>query len=147
MDKWVPRCDHAHVTVRESRLDQVRVQHVMHTGVLTTDPTTPLRVVARLMSQQRVHAVAVADPDHARRPFGIVSALDVVAAAAAGGAEETAGEAASTEVVTVSSSDSLDHAARVMLEHRLSHLIVVDPASGHPCGMLSALDIAAAYAD
>lgn len=117
----------------------------MHTGVLTTDPTTPLRVVARLMSQQRVHAVAVADPEHARRPFGIVSALDVVAAAAAG-VDETAGEAASTEVVTVGANDSLDHAAQVMLEHRLTHLIVVDPASGHPCGVLSALDIASAYA-
>lgn len=146
MDKRVPQCEYASVTVRDSRLDHVRVHDVMHTGVLTTDPTTSLRVVARLMSEQRVHAVAVADPDHARRPFGIVSALDVVAAAAAG-ADETAGEAASTEVVTVQSSDSLDHAANVMLEHRLSHLIVVDPASGHPCGVLSALDIASAYAD
>ena len=145
MDKSVRQCDDARVTIHDSRLDHVRVQAVMHTGVLTTDPTTPLRVVARLMSQQRVHAVAVADPEHARRPFGIVSALDVVAAAAAG-ADETAGEAASTEVVTVRANDSLDHAAQVMLEHRITHLIVVDPASGHPCGVLSALDIASAYA-
>lgn len=133
------------MSVPEIRLEHVRVQDVMHTGVLTTDPSTPLRVVARLMAQQRVHAVAVADPDHVRRPFGIVSVLDI-AAAAASGVEETAGQAASTEVVTVSAADSLDHAARVMSEHNLSHLIVVDPSSGHPCGMLSALDVAAAYA-
>jgi len=113
--------------------------------VLTTDPTTPLRVVARLMAQQRVHAVAVADPDHVRRPFGIVSALDVVAAAAAG-IDETAAQAASTEVVTVSCDDPVDQAARVMSEHSLAHLIVVDASTGHPCGVLSALDIAAAYA-
>ncbi len=133
------------MTVSETRLEHVRVQDVMHTGVLTTDPTTPLRVVARLMAQQRVHAVAVADPDHARRPFGIVSALDVVAAAAAG-IEETAAQAASTEVVTVSADDPVDQAARVMCEHGLGHLIVVDPATGHPCGVLSALDVASAYA-
>lgn len=134
------------MTVSETRLEHVRVQDVMHTGVLTTDPTTPLRVVARLMAQQRVHAVAVADPDHARRPFGIVSALDVVAAAAAG-IDETAAQAASTEVVTVSADESVDQAARVMCEHGLGHLIVVDPATGHPCGVLSALDVASAYAE
>ncbi len=117
----------------------------MHTGVLTTDPSTPLRVVARLMAQQRVHAVAVADPEYTRRPFGIVSAIDVVAAAAAG-IEETAAQAASTEVVTVRSDDPVDQAARVMAEHNLGHLIVVDPSTGHPCGVLSALDVAAAYA-
>jgi predicted transcriptional regulator len=146
MDKAVPRCEDATMTGSETRLEHVRVHDVMHTGVLTTDPTTPLRVVARLMVEQRVHAVAVADPDHSRRPFGIVSALDVVAAAA-GGVEETAGQAASTGVVTVSSADSLAEAARVMAEHTLTHLIVVDPAAGHPIGVLSALDVAAAYAD
>ncbi len=134
------------MSISETRLEHIRVHDAMHTGVLTTDPTTSLRVVARLMAQQRVHAVAVADPDHARRPHGFVSALDVVAAAAAG-IDESAGEAAATEVVTITSADSLDQAARLMTEHQLGHLIVVDPASGHPVGVLSALDIAAAYAE
>jgi len=116
----------------------------MHTGILTTDSSTPLRLVARLMAENHVHAVAVAEPDHVRRPWGIVTALDV-AAVAASGVEQTAGEAASSEVVTVSSGDGLDHAASVMAQHRISHLIVVDPASGHPCGILSTIDVAAAY--
>ena len=64
-------------------------------------PTTPLRVVARLMAEQRVHAVAVADADHARRPWGIITDLEV-AAAAAEEADQTAGEAAKHEVVTIS---------------------------------------------
>ena len=133
------------MTLSGPSLAHVRVHQVMHTGILTTDPSTPLRVVARLMADQRVHAVAVSDPDNARRPWGIVSTLDVAAAAAAS-ADGTAGEAAATEVVTVSASDPLDQAARVMVEHNVSHLIVIDPGSGHPAGILSSLDIAAAYA-
>lgn len=133
------------MTIQEARLAHSRVQDVMHTGILTTDPSTPLRVVARLMAEQRVHAVAVADPDYARRPWAIVSALDVAAAAGLD-ADETAGEAAATEIVCVSTDDPLDAAARVMVEHGLSHVIVVDSAHGHPCGILSTLDVAAAYA-
>ncbi|MDE3131686.1 MAG: CBS domain-containing protein [Acidobacteriota bacterium] len=133
------------MTIHDPHLSHVRVADAMHTGILATDPTTPLRVVAQLMADQRVHAVAVADPDHVRRPLGFVTVAEV-AAAAAEGIEETAGQAAATEVVTVSAAEQLDTAARIMVEHAIGHLIVVDPASGHPCGILSALDIAAAYA-
>lgn len=133
------------MSLRDGPLAHVRVHDAMHTGILTTDASTPLRVVARLMAEQRVHAVAVTNPDNVGRPWGIVSALDVAAAAAAA-AETTAGEAAATAVVTVSASDPLEHAARVMVEQRLSHLIVVDPTTGHPAGILSSLDVVAAYA-
>jgi CBS domain-containing protein len=133
------------MTLYEPRLAHVRVHDAMHTGILTTDETTPLRVVARLMAEQRVHAIAVSDPEYTRRPWGIVTALDV-ATAAAGDIDETAGEAAATEIVTVSSNESLDRAAQLMVEHGLSHLVVVDPATGHPSGILSTLDVAAVYA-
>jgi CBS domain-containing protein len=133
------------MTISEAPLARVQVQEVMHTGMLTTDPTTPLRVVARLMAEQRVHAVAVADPDHARRPWGIITDLEV-AAAAAEGLDETAGEAAQHGVVTISATDSLSWAAQQMIEHGVSHLVVVDPNTGHPIGILSTLDVAAAYA-
>lgn len=131
------------MTIPETPLARVHVQDVMHTGMLTTDPTTPLRVVARLMSEQRVHAVAVAD--HARRPWGIITDLEV-AAAAAEDVDETAGEAAKHEVVTISATDSLSWAAQQMIEHGASHLVVVDPGTGHPIGIISTLDVAAAYA-
>ena len=133
------------MTIQEPSLSHVRVSEIMHTGILTTDPSTPLRVVAQLMVEQRVHAVAVADPDHVRRPFGFVTVADI-AAAAAGDIDEAAGQAAATEIVTIPSSESVDTAARLMVEHSIDHLIVVDAAHGHPSGILSGLDIAAAYA-
>ena len=132
------------MAIAQTPLAHVHVKDVMHTGILTTDPSTPLRVVARLMADQRVHAVAVADPDHGRRPWGIVSTLDV-AAAAAQGLDGTAGEAATGDIVTVSSTECIEYAAQIMAEEKLEHLIVVDPATGHPAGILSTLDVAAAY--
>ena len=32
-----------------------------------------------------------------------------------------------------------------MVQHGVSHVVVLDAANGHPCGILSTLDIAAAY--
>lgn len=133
------------MTLHDPYLSHVLVSDVMHTGILTTDPTTPLRVVAQLMTEQRVHAIAVADPDYARHPLGFVTVAEI-AAAAADALDETAGEAAATEIVTVPSSESIDEAARLMVEHSVDHLIVVDATHGHPCGILSGLDIAASYA-
>ena len=133
------------MATREPHMSHVRVHDAMHTGILTTDPTTPLRTAAKLMADQRVHAIAVADPDHSRRPWGIITAQDI-AAAVSEDLDITAGEAAVSEVVTVSSSDPLDHAAHLMVQHGLSHLIVVDAATGHPSGILSTLDVVAAYA-
>ncbi len=80
------------------------------------------------------------------RAVGVLSDLDVVTAAAAG-AECTASEAAATEAVTVSSDETLLGAARLMSEHGVSHLVVLDRASGHPLGVLSTLDVATVYAE
>lgn len=133
------------MTIPQTPLERIHVRDVMHTGILTTDPSTPLRVVARLMAEQRVHAVAVADPDHTRRPWGIITDLDLAAAAAEDADEKTC-EVGKHDVVTVSSADSLIWAAQQMIQHGVSHLVVVDPSTGHPAGILSTLDVAAAYA-
>lgn len=134
------------MTIHDPNLAHVRVSDAMHTGILTTDPTTPLEVVAGLMADNRIHAVAVADPDHARRPYGFITVTEI-AAAAADDVRLTAGQACATEVVTVTSSARLDEAARLMVEHAIDHLIVIDPANGHACGVLSGIDVAGAYAN
>jgi CBS domain-containing protein len=116
----------------------------MHAGILSCTSDTPLPEVAAMMSEHRVHAVAVVDHDGGR-PAAVVSDLDVVAAAA-GGAEPSALQAAATEPLTVSAGESLHRAAQLMVEHGVAHLVVLDAASGYPVGVLSTLDIAAAYA-
>lgn len=116
----------------------------MHAGIICVSPETPLPALARVMAERRVHAVAISSAADGGRPTGIVSALDVVAAAANEDGR-TAGELAATELLTVSSLERLDHAAQLMAEHELSHLIVTDAASGQPSGILSTLDVVAAY--
>jgi predicted transcriptional regulator len=133
------------MTISDDALAHIRVSDVMHTGMLTTDPTTPLRVVARLMADQHVHAIAVADPNYARRPWGFVTTLGV-AKAAAEESDAIAGEVAETDILTVLADQSLGSAAQLMADNGVTHLIVIDPSTGHPSGILSSLDVAAAYA-
>jgi CBS domain-containing protein len=120
---------------------QVLVRDAMHVGILSCDRDTPLRALAREMAERGVYAVAVVGNE---RIWGMISAVDI-AAAIASGIEQSAGEASATWVVTVSADDRLDRAARLMAEHALGHLIVIEPATGHPIGILSALDVAAIY--
>jgi CBS domain-containing protein len=134
------------ITQRGPVIDHVRVGDCMHAGIISCLPDTSLAEVARMMAHHRVHAIAVADLDHGR-PFGlwgVVTDMDVMAAVA-NGRNHTAGDVAATEGIKISAREPLDHAARTMEEHGVAHLVVVDPASSYPVGIISTLDIAAAY--
>jgi len=54
----------------------VSVEHVMATNVVSVQPETPLRDVARTMIKEKIHRVVVLDED--RRLYGIVTATDFV---------------------------------------------------------------------
>jgi CBS domain-containing protein len=126
------------------QLQHVRVGDCMHHGILSCAMDAPLGEVAGMMAKYRVHAVVVNDPETSR-PFGVVSEIDV-ASAVASGEEPCAHEMAATEALAISARESLDRAAQLMSEHSVSHLVVLDSASGHPIGILSALDLAGVYA-
>lgn len=117
----------------------------MHTGILSCTSDAPLAQVASIMAEHRVHAVAITERDDTR-PIGVVSDIDLVAAVASE-ADLTALQAAATEPLSVSAGESLHRAAQLIAEHGVAHLVVLDPASGYPVGVLSTLDIAAVYAD
>jgi len=127
-----------------STLAHARVGDCMHTGILSCAADATLAEVAEIMSANRVHAVAVTDHGHSK-PVGIVSDLDVVAAVATG-TDPGALQVAATQPLAVSAEESLGRAAQMMSEHALTHLVVIDATGGYPVGVLSALDIAAAYA-
>jgi CBS domain-containing protein len=129
---------------RAAGLPRVRVSDCMHAGILSCTTDAPLTEVAGIMSEHRVHAVAVVDRDGGR-PVAVVSDLDVVAAAASG-TELTALQAAATEPLAVSARETLHRAAQLMAEHGVAHLVVLDAAGGYPVGVLSTLDVAAAFA-
>jgi len=122
------------------------VEDVMHRGVLVCARAAPLSRVAELMATHRVHCVVVSDdPEHAGSLWGVVSDLDLVAAATVRDLDEqTAGASAATEALTISPAETLRRAAQLMTEHGAAHLVVVEPESLRPIGVVSTLDIAAA---
>jgi CBS domain-containing protein len=124
--------------------EKATVLDVMRIGVVSCPPDTPLRDVARIMATYRIHCVVVAEVAEGA-PLGVIADIDV-AAAAAGSRDASARMLAGTEGTTVHPDDSLEHAAQLMAEHEVTHLVVVQPHSRHPVGVLSALDVAGALA-
>ena len=126
------------------------VGDAMSHGVISCPPETPLRIVARMMATYGVHAIFVFEhtdeDDEARRLWGVVSDLDLVAASRLDVDARTAGVSAVTPIVAVRRDAPLVHAADLMAQHGVSHLAVVEPASGRPIGVVSTLDIARAIA-
>jgi CBS domain-containing protein len=129
-----------------SRIASVRVADTMHLGVITCDRDTPLADVAATMTRERVHCIVVESVSgEAGAPWGVVSDLDLVAAATVRDLDgQTAGGSAATPLVLVAPGETLDRAAQLMTEHGTSHLVVVEPDSQRPVGVLSTLDVAAA---
>ena len=125
------------------------VADAMRTGVLSCPPDVPADVVARMMATHHIHSVVIEgvhrDPVRGEQlKWGVVSDMDLLRAARAGIEQLTAGEIAITESVTVEPTHALDEAARLMDEHDVAHLIVVD--RGRPVGILSTLDVAGVLA-
>lgn len=124
-----------------SPLTGSRVVEAMHHGVIVCERGDPLSRVAQLMAEHGVHSVVVGG--EAGRLWGIVSDLDLVAAAAVRDLEQqTAGGTAVTPIVAVSPEDTLRRAAQLMTEYGVAHLVVVEPDTGRPIGVLSTLDLA-----
>jgi CBS domain-containing protein len=127
-----------HLPPSPPALDSVSVEDVMRGGIIDCAPETDLATVARLMADNHVHAVVVHDDVNSK--WSIVTALDLVAAALPGAGAPDASAIASTEVVTIDGEEPLERAAQVMVEHQLTHLLVV--AGNRPVGILSTLDMA-----
>ncbi len=118
----------------------------MHNGVITCVQETPLFEVAKTMADLRLHCVVVTD-DHDCLAWGVVSDLDLVAAASIRALDDqTVGTATAAPIVTVSPDDTLERAARLMTTHATAHLVVTNPQTTRPLGVLSTLDIATALA-
>ncbi len=127
------------------RFADAKVHDAMRVGVVTCRPETRLVDVAKMMVGYGIHSVVVAEVGGDPESWGIVSSLDL-AHAADRLDSTTAGEAASSDLLKISSGEPLSEAARKMAEHGVTHLVAVQPDSGQPVGMISARAIAAALA-
>lgn len=117
----------------------MQVRDGMSQMVLSVGPGHTLRQVARLMSERRVGAAVVLDPD-GHGP-GIVTERDILLSVGAG--EDPDRELVSghltREVVYAAPAWSLEEAAAAMVKGGFRHLIVLD--GGEPAGVLSVRDV------
>ena len=132
-------------------LRDLRVRDAMHHGLVSCPVDAPLRSVARMMATHRVHAILVVS--HAEHEFpgghlwGLISDAELLRDAEAGDLDtQTAASVAVPSVVGVHPDDDLGSAARIIADEGFAHVIVLDPRSERPIGVLSRLDVVRALA-
>lgn len=126
-----------------------KVGTVMTSDVVQVRSGTPFKEVARLLARYRVSGLPVVDDDE--KVIGVISEADIVQrqaqqqpdegrrrrprpprltraarAAAAKARGSTAGQLMSAPAITAHANDSIAEAARIMGEHRIKRLPVVD---------------------
>jgi CBS domain-containing protein len=123
----------------------MRVRDGMSTTVLWIGPDHTLREAARLMSQRRVGAAVVRDPD-GQGP-GILTERDILDSVGAGQdpATERVRDHLTADIVFAAPDWSLEEAAVAMVRGRFRHLVVTD--GGEIAGILSVRDIVRCWTD
>jgi CBS domain-containing protein len=121
-----------------------KVHDVMRVGTVTCRPETSLHDVARIMVGYQIHSLLVEGEGDGE--WRIITDLEVAEAVASGPVELTAADLAVPHLPTVPADESLATAAKLMSEQRCTHLLAVQPATGQPVGVISALGLAAVLA-
>ncbi|MFF0001108.1 CBS domain-containing protein [Streptomyces avermitilis] len=117
------------------------VSDVMTRDPVTVEPQTSVTVVARMMRDEDIGAVLVAEGERLR---GLVSDRDLVVRAVAEGSDPnrtTVADACSDDLVTVKPDDDVGRAVEVMREHSVRRVPVVDEGQ-HAVGIVSVGDLA-----
>lgn len=142
----------------------MKVSALMSKDVITVRPETPLKEVASLLAERRVSGAPVTDA--AGKVLGIVSEADILAKEQGPAtphrgvlgwlleadfgdedklAARTAGEAMTAPAITIGAGRQASEAARVMTEHGVKRLPVVD-SGGNLLGILTRSDLVRAFA-
>lgn len=123
-------------------IDHAVVKDAMRPELLTCPPDAALREVARTMASEHVHSVVVSGGLEGERKWGIVTDMDLMRAVREDMDQRTAASAAVSEFLSVAPDEPLERAVQTMIEHDVTHLVVVDPRSDKAVGVLSTLDVA-----
>jgi CBS domain-containing protein len=117
------------------------IQDAMTTNPRSVETSTPVVEAAGLMKSEDVGSLPVLDGE---RLVGMVTDRDIVLRVVAQGKDAqstTVGEIASTDLVTVDPQQELDEALRLMAQHQVRRLPVVEE-DGRLVGILAQADVA-----
>ena len=130
-------------------LEHATVSDAMHPGILACEPDASLAEVAQMMATHHVHCVAVVGLSHEEPQcavWSVISDLNLVRAGIDDGEAPSARAIAQQPLVAVEPSMPLRAAGELMLAHGVSHLVVIQPGTQRPIGILSTADIAGVLA-
>jgi CBS domain-containing protein len=119
----------------------MRIQDAMTSNPRGVETSTPVVEAARLMKSEDVGSLPVLDGE---RLVGMVTDRDIVLRVVAEGKDAestTVAEIASTDLVTVDPQQDLDEALRLMAQHQVRRLPVVEE-DGRLVGILAQADVA-----
>jgi CBS domain-containing protein len=139
-----------HGSYRTPALEHATVADAMHRGVMACDPDSTLTEVARMMATHHVHSLAVMGLSGAAAgellAWGVITDRDVLSAGMRNEDSRTAQTLARHCVLTVEPATPLREAGELMLATGDSHLLVINPDTQHPVGVVSTLDVAGVLA-
>ena len=107
---------------------------IMTQDVVTVSPDTRLRDLAKILAEKRISGVPVVEGG---RVVGICSEADILKA---GDMEKAVGDVMVTEVVSVGPDTPAQEIARLMADHGIKRVPVLD-CSGRLVGIVSRADI------
>ncbi len=129
-------------------LQDMTVAEAMNPGIVSCPQDATIADVARIMARHYVHCVAIMNLAHDESGelvvWGVITDRDMIRGAIGSGANADAASLVEQPVITVRPALSLRDAGEVMLTNHVSHLVVSDPDTALPIGILSSLDIARA---
>jgi len=125
----------------------MQVREAMAKTISTAAPEETIDRAAALMKQEDCGFIPVV---RGNEVVGVVTDRDLVLRVMANGPAGfpaiPVGEVMTRSVWSVGADEPIEVAAHLMAEHETSHLIVLQPQSGHPVGVLSTLDLAGVLA-
>ncbi|MBD0348780.1 MAG: CBS domain-containing protein [Thermoleophilia bacterium] len=117
------------------------IRDVMTAGPTTVGASTPIADAARLMKSEDIGSLPILEDG---KLAGVLTDRDIVLRVVAEGRDPqstTAGEVGSHDPVTVDPQQNLDEALRLMAEHQVRRLPVVEE-DGRLVGVLAQADVA-----
>ncbi|MDQ3992740.1 MAG: CBS domain-containing protein [Actinomycetota bacterium] len=117
------------------------IRDVMTAGPTTVGASTPVAEAARLMKSEDIGSLPILEDG---KLAGVLTDRDIVLRVVADGRDPqstTAGEVGSHDPVTVDPQQNLDEALRLMAEHQVRRLPVVEE-DGRLVGVLAQADVA-----
>ncbi len=130
---------------QESPKDTQVVRDVMHYGLITCLPSTPIDEVARLMVEHRIHAVVVVDEEGLA--IGVVSQTDMVLARQGRTPDRIAKMTASNIMtpgpISCTPDTLISEVITTLTRNRIHRLVVMEERDGRqwPIGVISMTDI------